>query len=91
MCNFGFWGVAALCVEVLSVYIAVTIFSVNDTKEGCCLRYVYYIYLQYMMQLLAVHLLNPVINLEDGGNTFLQNVGKSLQDCMVPHPRRQYS
>jgi hypothetical protein len=64
MHNFDFWGVAALCVEVVSAYIAVTFFFVDEAEEGFCLGYTYCIYLKYTVQLHAVHLLNSPINLE---------------------------
>jgi hypothetical protein len=83
MHNFGFWVVAASCVEVVSAYSAVTFFCVDEAEEGGCLRYTYCIYLKYTVQLCAVHLLNSLINLEGGGGTFLQNVGKSLQVVLL--------
>lgn len=66
MNNFDFRGVAALCVEVVSAYSAVTIFCVDEAEEWCCLRYAYCIYLKYTVQLHTVHLLDSLINHEGG-------------------------
>jgi hypothetical protein len=91
MHNFDFWGVAASCVEVVSAYIAVPIFCVDEAGAGCCLRYTYYTYLKYTVHLHSVHLFDLLVNLEGGEQHIFSNVGRSLQDYMVQHPRKWYS